>query len=799
MPATNRLETSTEEQGGAGRAWRQGQAELPPRGPPPWPNHLPGFATHPSLSQMLGRMVTILALGWLTGMTFAASKPPVFAAPPERKASVLRPGLNHGPTVSLAELRERAALFTNRLTLPEFETTPAAIQSSLESGMAGCNAALDRIASLPPSAATFSNTFAAADDVLLTANGLANRLSLIKETNPDSNLRSAATEALKKLQEWAVSLEYREDVYQVLKGVASASPKLDPESDKLVAETLRDYHRAGLDLPKAERDQIEVLRKRLAVRGTDFERNINEAHATVTFTRAQLAGVSDALLAQGPVKTAPDTYTLHANITWQYLAVMENCRNENTRRQMETARASLAMDTNPAVLEDILRLRCEIARRLGYRSWADYQIQVKMIRTAATAVEFLERLESGLQPKFDAELAEMRARKIRDTHNEAATIESWDWRYYAGQVRKERFNVDAEALRAYFPMQRVVDGMFNIYQRVFGVIFIPVTPPYAWVDDLQLFCVSDANTREPLGFFYLDLFPRDGKFNHFAVFPIVEGKRLADGSYQRPVVALICNFPPPTPDAPALLAHADVETLFHEFGHVMHNLLTRANYCRFSGANVPRDFVEAPSQMLEAWVWDQKVLDSFARHYERPEKKIPAKMLNQLKEARLATSGCFYRRQVAFGLMDLALHTQITEQGVTNALRLSDAILAQAFLPAPPGTAFPCYFGHLVGYDAGYYGYAWAKAIASDLATVFEEAPDRWLDATAGRRLRNEIYAVGDSRDVSESVAAFLGRDQSLEPFLREIGVTNFEPPAKADPAAPPRAGTPLRPFLPQR
>ena len=236
-------------------------------------------------------------------------------------------------------------------------------------------------------------------------------------------------------------------------------------------------------------------------------------------------------------------------------------------------------------------------------------------------------------------------------------------------------------------------------------------------------------------------------------------------------MALICNFPAPTKDEPALLSHMDVETLFHEFGHAMHSILTRAKYGRFAGTSVPGDFVESPSQMLENWVWDKKVLDSFAADYRDPSKKIPAEILAKLQEAKLATEGTRYRRQIAFGLMDLALHTQIHESNAKEALPLSNKVLSEAFLPMVPDTAFVAYFGHLMGYDAGYYGYAWADAIAADMATVFQQAPDGYYDQTAGRRLRTEIYEPGDSRDVNESIEKFLGRKRSIDPFLKKIGI----------------------------
>jgi Zn-dependent oligopeptidase len=203
----------------------------------------------------------------------------------------------------------------------------------------------------------------------------------------------------------------------------------------------------------------------------------------------------------------------------------------------------------------------------------------------------------------------------------------------------------------------------------------------------------------------------------------------------------------------------------------MHSMMTRAKYARFSGTSVPRDFVEAPSQMLENWVWDKKVLDSFAADYRDPSKKIPADILAKLWEAKLATEGTRYRRQLSFALVDLTLHTQIHDSNAAEALPLANKVLGDVFLPMVPDTAFVAYFGHLMGYDAGYYGYAWADAIAADMATVFEKAPNGYFDQAAGRRLRVEIYEPGNSRDVNESIEKFLGRKRSLEPFLKKIGI----------------------------
>jgi thimet oligopeptidase len=682
------------------------------------------------------------------------------------------------PTVSatpasFAAFQQGGGRFRDVVTLPEFETTPEAVKATLDRTIATANAALDGVGGLAPGQVTFANTVGALDDLLYPATVAANRLALVKETSTNAAVRDAATEALKTFQEWAVGLEYREDVYRAVQAYADTKPPLAGEEAKLLAEALRDYRRAGLALPKAERDEVERWRKELAGLATDFESNVTKAQAALKFTRAELAGVPQSLLGRPGVKTGDDEYTIQVNVTWQYLSVMEHAKREDVRRRVLTAQHRLAMRENIPLLEKILVLRDTIARKLGYASWADYQLEVKMAKTAATAVDFERRLVAGLQPKFDAELAEFQQLKAAETGDPKAEIHLWDWRYFANELKVAKYNVDAEQLRVYFPMQRVLDGMFAVYQRIFGLKFQRVEPPYKWVDDLQLWAVADAATGEPLGLFYLDLFPRAGKYNHFAVFPIIDGKRQADGRYQRPVVSLVCNFPPPSPDAPSLLQHSDVETLFHEFGHAMHGILTRARFARFAGANVPRDFVEAPSQMLENWVWDKRVLDSFAADYRDPAKKIPPEILGQLKAAKFATYGSHYRRQLAFGLLDLTYHTQINAANAGDAVALGNRVLDEVFLPVPPATAMPAYFGHLMGYDAGYYGYAWADAIAADMATVFEQAPDGYFDTQAGRRLRDEVYAVGDSRDANVTIERFLGRPRSLEPFLKKIGVAS--------------------------
>ena len=685
------------------------------------------------------------------------------------------------------DFRAAAAKANGVLTIPDWEQTPDAVEASMKDAIAKANASLDKIGAQDLSKVTFKSTVVALDDLTYQAGLAANKATIIKETNTNPAMRTAAESAVKTFQDWAVGIDYREDVYKAIKAFADTNPKLTGEDEKLLKETLRDYRRAGLALPPDQRKEVEQLRKELSKLGTDFDSNIVKATAPVMFTKADLDGVPESFLASPGIKTGDDVYTVMANVTWQFNTVEENAKNEATRKQLYVIRETLAKDTNVPVLNQMVALRNKIALRLGYKSWDDYQTEVKMAKTGANAEKYISDLVSGIQPKFGSEVAELQKLKAADTNDPNARIMVWDWRYYSNQRNKQKYDVDKEALRAYFPFQKVLDGMFNIYQNIFGLKFEKIVAPYKWIGDLQLYVVSDSGTGEPLGMFYLDMFPREGKFNHFAQFDIISGKLLRDGKYQRPTVALLCNFPPATADQPSLLTHQDVETLFHEFGHALHSIVTRATYGRFAGTHVPGDFVEAPSQMLQNWVWDKKVLDTFAADYRDPSKKIPAEIIKKMNDAKLANAGVLYRRQFAFASLDLALHEQHPEDDSYDCVAISNPILEKVFLPIDPSTTFVTYFGHLNGYDAGYYGYAWADAIAADMATVFEKAKDGYLDKQAGMKLRREIYEPGDSRDVNVSIEKFLGRKQSVQPFLKKIGIGPDE--KKKGPAGPSQEG----------
>ncbi len=672
---------------------------------------------------------------------------------------------------TLDDFQAAAAKAKISLQIPDWQKKPADIANEAKEAIEKANAALDQIGRQNLEKVRFETTVGALENLRAEIGVIGNRASLISQTNPNAGVRRLANEAMQSYQEWIVSLDYREDVYQAIRAFAATSPKLTGEDAKLLAETLRDYRRAGMELPPDKRKEVQGWRKQLSELGNEFETNLFASKGSVIFSKEELDGVPADLLATPGMKTVDNRYQILAGSMSQYNTVEDNARNETTRRKLYVARDSIAKELNVSVVNKTLELRNKIALALNYKLWADYQAEARMARTADNARGYIEKLVTGLQPRFTAELREIQKLKAADTKDPAAKIYVWDWRYYTNRLTKEKFNVDQEALRRFFPCDQTVAGMFGIFGRVFGIQFTEIKLPFVLLDELRFFVITDQASSAPLGVLNLDLFLREGKTAGGGEFEVMSGRRLADGSYQAPVAGVILGFQPPTADKPSLLSHSEAEVLFHELGHALHCILTQAKYNRFAGTNVPVDFVEAPSQMLQNWIWDKKVLDTFAADYRDPSKKIPAGIIDQMKKAKLATAGMFYRRQCAFALMDLALHGPHPADQSYDCLATSNPVLEQIFLPIDQRTSFITGFRGFNGYDAGYYGYAWADAIAADMATVFEKAKEGYLDRDAGLKLRREVYEKGNTRDVNESVEKFLGRKQSIEPFLEKLGI----------------------------
>ncbi|MDP6849693.1 MAG: M3 family metallopeptidase, partial [Planctomycetota bacterium] len=410
------------------------------------------------------------------------------------------------------------------LVQPKFEQTPSEVVSTVDSVLAMADAALDSIATQDPATATFESTFAALDSAVYPMMTVMNRYWLMKETRQEPEIREACTSQVQRLSEWGVEVEYREDLYRICNAVSArieSGDLLQPEGEdaQLYRDTMRDYRRAGFNLDSSTREKVAKMKNKLSKLESDFDSNITNSSVTLEFVAEDLAGVPESFLESS--KTQTGKHAVRVTVTPDYMAVMENCSVRKTRRKVNAARYSVAMDENGPILNKIVRLRGKMASLLGYSTWADYKIEPKMASTGGKALDFAEGLARGLQPKFDAEVAELRELMVAETGNTDAQIQWWDFRYYQNQLMKEHFSVDSEALRNYFPLKEVISGMFGVYQHIFDLRFTQVEPDYKWVDDLELWAVEDANTGEAMGMFYLDLYPRPGKYNHFAQFDII--------------------------------------------------------------------------------------------------------------------------------------------------------------------------------------------------------------------------------------------------------------------------------------
>ncbi len=631
--------------------------------------------------------------------------------------------------------------------------------------IAEVEAALDELVAVPDADRTEANTLVALDAVHDRLTQASGRYAFLAEVAPDEAVREAGLVFRKELDSFSTRIGFREDVYAAVRAFAAspAGAALEGESARHLEFTLRDFRRNGFELDHAAREQVQALKEQLVDLGVRFRRNIDEYEDFLLLTRDQLGGLPDSYIdGLTEVETA-DGPRLRVSLEYpEMYPFLEAADDASLRHELFLKNHNKAADSNVEILDEALTARDEAARILGYGSWADYILEIRMAKRPEAALEFLEDLESRVRPKADRDIEELTAAKRAHLGDAAAELDLWDWRYYQQRVLREQHDVDQFAVAEYFPLEETLNGMLDIYASLVGVRFTRIDEALAWHPDVRLYAIEDATSGEHISHAYMDLHPRPDKYGHAAAFTLRPGRETSDGGYQAPMSAIVANFTKPTASTPSLLRHSEVRTLFHEFGHILHQTLTRARFTRFSGTSVERDFVEAPSQMLEHWVWDADVLGGFARHYEGGE-PLPAELLQKLIESKNVGSGLFWLRQVYFARLDLAYHGPGADKD-TNAI--AEELHPITGFEFPPETQFQAGFGHLFGYDAGYYGYLWSKVFGDDMFTRFEED-----GLSAGADYRRLILESGGTTDAEEMVRAFLGREPRNEAFLRDIGL----------------------------
>jgi thimet oligopeptidase len=591
------------------------------------------------------------------------------------------------------------------------------------------------------------------------------RGAFMGQVHTDPAVRDAANEAEERINKWRVAVVFRSDLYNAVRTFAGTDEARDLEGERarLLEHWLRDFRRAGHELSADDRAELERLRNRLVEVEVAFQRNINEYRDGIDVTREQLAGLPDDYVERLSPGETDGTYRVSLDYP-EVNPFLEQARDRDLRRQLFTKNWSKALEANRPLLEEALDLRRRVAGLLGQPTWAHHAMELKMARSPERVAAFYEELVPPLAGQVRRELDRLAERLHGDGHEGPVT--AWDWRYYDDALRRGDYGVDQNAISEYFPLERVIEGMFEITGEVLGLEYRSVDEASAWHDSVRLYEIHDAASQTLLAHFYADLHPREGKFGHAAAFALVVGHRAGDGSWVSPVSAIVANFTPPSGDRPALLKHSEVKTLFHEFGHILHMSLTRAEFARFSGAETEWDFVEAPSQIMEHWIWDPSILQRFARHF-RTGDVIPAELVQQMDRARFADEGIRIGIQAFYGAVDLALHAEADAPDVDAALRRTYAVTG---MPYPEGTFMLAGFGHLLGgYDAGYYGYLWAEVIGDDMYGRY--AREGVLSPAVGAEYRREILEPNGSRDADDLVRSFLGRAPSNAEFLRLRGM----------------------------
>jgi metallopeptidase MepB len=649
--------------------------------------------------------------------------------------------------------------------------------------------------------------------------GFYNAVSTSKE------LRDASSEAEQMLDDFGIESSMREDVFNLVDAVLKNKEQLDPESQRLLEKDHKSFIRNGLSLPAGpKRDRFKEIKQRLSTIGIAFSKNLNEENGGLWLTREQLDGVPDDVLSG--LKKGEGDNEGKLWLTFKYpdlFPTLKYATNAETRKQVFVENENKC-NANVELFREAILLRDEAARILGYKNHAEFRIEDKMAKTPKTVNDFLSDLRTRLAPGGQKEIEKLMEFKKQDVkeHNLTGELAEkyylWDHRYYDRLMLEKDYQLDHQIIAEYFPLQTSIQGMLKIFEELFGLVFVEIVgedraaladggkaEDIVWHPEVQIFSVWDDAGEGAgfVGYLYLDLFPRDGKYGHAANFNLQPGYTDENGKRRYPATALVCNFPKPTEKKPSLLPHSDLTTLFHELGHGIHDLVSRTTYSRFHGTNTVRDFVEAPSQMLENWCWTPSQLRALSHHYSHlsPEyeaaykessgsskpadKQIPNSLIAKLISTKHVNDALFNLRQLHFGTFDMTVHEpssseELQKIDITELYNKLRRDISQ--LDGPEALAGDkkgdwhwgngqATFGHLIGgYDAGYYGYLSSQVYSTDMFyTVFKADP---MSAKEGRRYRHTVLERGGSREEMDLLKEFLGREPSTEAFYKELGIS---------------------------
>ena len=597
-------------------------------------------------------------------------------------------------------------------------------------------------------------------------------------------LRDAYNACLPKLSEYGTEMGQNVGLYQAYKAVKDSSDydRLDTAQKKVIENALRDFHLSGVDLPNDKKDRFKEIRQQLSQLTTKFEENVLDA--TQGWTRqvedeARLAGLPES--AQAMAKQAAAQKELNGWLFTldfpSYFAVMTYADDRDLRSEMHEAFVTRASDQGPnagkwdnsQVMEDILALRHELAQLLGYNSYAERSLVTKMADTPDRVLGFLHDLAKRSKPVADKELHELE--EFARIEHGVAKLEPWDIGYYSEKLRQHTYAISQEELKPYFPETSVINGMFGVVKRLYGISIKQVDGTEVWHPDVRFYEIraEDGTLR---GEFYLDLYARENKRGGAWMDDCIGRKRNADQSVQTPVAYLTCNLTPPIGEDPALFTHDEVITLFHEFGHGLHHMLTSVDHVGVSGINgVAWDAVELPSQFMENWCWEKQALDLIASHY-KTGKNITDELYNKMYAARNFQAGMQMMRQIEFALFDFRLHLEFDPAVGARIQQTLDELRQEVAVIKPAAyNRFQHGFTHIFagGYAAGYYSYKWAEVLSADAFSLFEE--EGIFNHQTGLKFLHAVLEQGGTREPMELFVEFRGREPRIDALLRHSGI----------------------------
>lgn len=662
---------------------------------------------------------------------------------------------------------------------------PELVAPAVEAALERAKAAVDAIAGRDPGALTYENTFLALEHSTEELNQAWSKVTHLQSVADSPALREAHNAMLPKVSAFFASIPLNAELWSRLKAFAAtpSAAALQGIHRRFLAETVADFKQAGADLPPEQRTRLEALQTELAQITQKYSENVldaTNAWQLVVTDEAKLAGLpahAKAAARRGAEAKglAGWRFTLHMPSLEPFMTYLEDGA---LRREMWTASAAVgatAPHDNAPLIGRILTLRAEKAALLGKAHFADLVLERRMAKTGARALAFIEDMEARAQTAFARECRELEEFKAKQTGGAVARLGPWEMLYWAEKLRQERYDFDEEILRPYFPMDRVIAGMFELVGRVFGLQVAERAPGTVevWHPEVKFYDVRDTRGRH-VGSFYADWYPRESKRGGAWMNYLVTGGPRPDGS-RAPHLGLMCgNMTPPADGSPALLTHREVETVFHEFGHLLHHLLGEVEIKSLNGVNVAWDFVELPSQIMENWTWERESLDLFARHHETGS-TIPEEIFRKMTAAKNFRSACVTMRQVAFAKMDLLLHMRTAEfAGEADVETKARAAIARCLVPTePPAPTVIKKFTHIfsdpVGYAAGYYSYKWAEVLDADAFTRFKR--EGIFSAKVGAEFVEKVLSRGNSAEAAELYRAFMGRDPDLNALLQRNGL----------------------------